>query len=62
MAWAIITVYTSNCAQMDPQQVPNASTFYSRWKKCYIEKTVVVGHHHPLGSLKVNKTGGNLEG
>jgi len=41
MAWAIITIiYTSKCAKMDPQQLPNRSKFYSRRKKCDIEKTV----------------------
>src|SRR6218665_3079839 len=30
MAWAIITIYTSKCAQMDPQQLPNRSKVYSR--------------------------------
>ena len=39
MAWTIITIYTSKCAQMDPQQLLETSTFYSRWKKCDIEKT-----------------------
>src|SRR6218665_2858824 len=48
MAWAIITIYTCKCAQMDPQQLPKTSKFYSRCKKCDIEKT------HPLGSQKVN--------
>jgi len=27
------------------------SKFYSRCKKCDIEKTVGGGYHHPLGSL-----------
>src|SRR6218665_999206 len=49
MAWAIITDYTSKCAQMDPQQLPKTSKFYSRRKKCDIEKTL----GHPLGSPKV---------
>jgi len=40
MAWAIITIYTSKCAQMDLQQLLKTSTFYSRCKKCDIEKTV----------------------
>jgi len=41
MAWAIITIYTSKCAQVDPQQLPKTSKFYSKCKKCDIEKTVV---------------------
>src|SRR6218665_1291390 len=41
MAWAITTIYTSKCAQMDPQQLPKMSKFYSRCKKCDIEKTLV---------------------
>src|SRR6218665_3082342 len=40
MARAIITNYTYKCAQMDPQQLPNTSKFYSRSKKCDIEKTL----------------------
>src|SRR6218665_4094884 len=53
MAWAIITIYTSKCAQMDPQQLPKTSKFYSRFKKCDIEKTLGGGGYHPaLGSLK----------
>jgi len=40
MAWAIITIYTSKCAQMDPQQLLKTSKVYSRCKKCDIEKTV----------------------
>jgi len=39
MAWAILTIYTSECANMDPQQLPKTSKFYSRCKKCDIEKT-----------------------
>jgi len=38
MAWAIITIYTSECAKMDPQQLLKTSTFYSRCKKYDIEK------------------------
>src|SRR6218665_540284 len=53
MAWAIITMYTSKCAQMDPQQLLETSKFYSRSKKCDIEKTLGSGYH-PLGSPKVN--------
>jgi len=42
MALDIVTIYTSECAQMDPQylHVTKTSTFYSRCKKCNIEKTV----------------------
>src|SRR6218665_1694028 len=47
MAWTIITIYTSKCAQMDPQQLPKTSKFYSRCKKCYIKKAVGGGYHHP---------------
>ena len=32
MEWAIITIYTSKCAQMDPQQLLKMSKFYSRCK------------------------------
>src|SRR6218665_1875684 len=48
MAWAIITMYTSKCAQMDPQQLPKTSKFYSRCKKCDIEKTLGGGYPPPL--------------
>src|SRR6218665_3855803 len=48
MAWAIITIYISKCAQMNPQQPPITSKFYSRCKKCDIEKTLGGGYHHPL--------------
>jgi len=27
MAWAIITIYTSKCAKMDPQQLPKCKKF-----------------------------------
>jgi len=40
MAWAIITIYTSKCAKMDPQQLPKTSKLYSRSEKCDIEKTL----------------------
>src|SRR6218665_3033839 len=43
MAWAIITIYTSICAQMDPQQLPKTSKLYSRCKKCDIENTLEDG-------------------
>src|SRR6218665_3028862 len=40
MVWAIIKIYTAKCAQMDPQQLPKRSKFYSKCKKCDIEKTL----------------------
>jgi len=40
---------------MDPQQLPKTSKFYSRCKKCDIEKTLG-GGYHPFGSLKVKLT------
>jgi len=40
MAWAIIKIYTSTCAQLDPQELLKTSTFYARCKKCDIKKTV----------------------
>jgi len=40
MAWGIITIYTSKCAQMDSQQLLKTSNFYSTCKKCDIEKTI----------------------
>src|SRR6218665_1421092 len=54
MAWAIITIYISKCAQMNPQQLPKTSKFYSKCKKCDIEKTLG-GGYHPLGSPKVKR-------
>jgi len=55
MAWAIRTIYTSKCVQMDPQQLPKTSKYYSICNKCDMQKAVGGGyHHHPLGSLKVN--------
>src|SRR6218665_2330744 len=42
MAWPIITIYISKCAQMDPQQLPKTSKVYSKSKKCDIEKTLGV--------------------
>src|SRR6218665_398438 len=39
MAWAIITTYTSKCAQMDPQQLLKTSKFYSIYKKCDVKQT-----------------------
>jgi len=55
MAWAIITIHISKCAQMDPQQLPKTSKFYHKSKKCDIEKTLE-GGYHPLGSPKVSIT------
>jgi len=40
MAWAIVTIYTSKCAQMDSKQLPKTSKFYSKCKKCDTEKTL----------------------
>jgi len=48
MAWAIITIYISKCAQMNPQQLPKTSKFYFRCKKCDIEKTLGGGYHPSL--------------
>ena len=53
MAWAIITICTCKCSEMDPHQLPKMSTFYSRCKKCDIEKTF--GGTTPLGNPKVNR-------
>ena len=38
-----MTIYTSKYAEMDPQQLLNRSKFYSKCKKCDIEKTVGEG-------------------
>ena len=51
MAWAIIAIYISKCAQMDLQQLLKTSKFYFRSKKCDIKKTLPT----PLGSSKVNE-------
>ena len=56
MAWAIITIYISKCAQMNSQQLPKMSEFYSKCKKCDIEKTLGGGYHPPLGCPKVKVT------
>ena len=53
MAWAIITIYISKCAQMNPQQLPKTSQFYSRCKKCDIENFLGWVGTTPLGSPKV---------
>src|SRR6218665_841694 len=54
MAWAIITIYTSKCAQMYPQQLPKTSKLYSRCKKCDIEKTLWDGYHPPLVTRRLH--------
>src|SRR6218665_206018 len=53
MAWAIITIYISKCAQMNPQQLHKTSKFYSRCKKCDIEKTLGGGYHDPLVARRI---------
>jgi len=53
MEWAIITIYTSKCVQMDPQQLPKTSKLCSICNKCDMQKTAG-GGYHPLGSLKVH--------
>jgi len=54
MAWAIRTIYSSKCVQMDPQQLPETSTFYFICNKCDMQKTAW-GGYHPPGSLRVKK-------
>ena len=54
MVWAIIKMYISKCAKMNPQQLPKTSIFYSKCKKCDIEKTLGWVGTTPLGSPKVN--------
>ena len=54
MALAIITIYTSQCAQMNPQQLPKTSKFYSKCKKCDIEKTLGGEYHLPLVARRLN--------
>src|SRR6218665_3205067 len=51
MAWAIITIYTSKCAQ----QVLNTSKFYFRCKKCEIEKTLGGWVPPPLVARRLNE-------
>jgi len=54
MVWAIITIYTSECAQMERRQLLKTSKFYSRCKKCDIKKTLGGGDYHfPLGSRRL---------
>src|SRR6218665_939363 len=55
MVWAIIKIYTSKCAQMDPQQLLKTSKLYSKSKKCDIEKTLGGLGTTPLGSPKVKR-------
>jgi len=50
MAWAIITMYISKCAQMDLQQLLKTWKFHSGCKKCDVRKTWG-GGYHPSGSL-----------
>src|SRR6218665_1803035 len=38
MAWAIRTIYTSKCVQMDAHQLPKTSKFYSICNKCDMHK------------------------
>ena len=40
MAWAIITIYTSEYAQMNPQQLPKTSEFYYKCKKSVTSKNL----------------------
>src|SRR6218665_1693696 len=47
-------MYTSKCAQMDPQQLPKTSKFYSKSKKCDTEQTLGGWVPSPLGSSKAN--------
>jgi len=54
MAWVIITIYTSRCAKMDPQQLPKRSKCYSRCKKCDIEKTLGGVGTTPLVARRLN--------
>ena len=55
LSWNL-TIYTSKCAQMDPQQLPKTSKLYSRGKKCDL-KTTLGGWVPPLaiGSSKVKR-------
>src|SRR6218665_2313378 len=55
MARAIITIYISKCAQMNPQQLPKTSKFYSKCKKCDIEKTL--GGTTPLVARRLKVIG-----
>jgi len=55
MARTIITICTSECAQMDLQQPVKTSKFYSRCKMCDIKKTLGVGTT-PLVARRLTKT------
>jgi len=52
MTWAIITIYISKCAQMNPQQLPKTSKFFPRRKKCEIKETLEEVGTTPLGRPK----------
>src|SRR6218665_2640403 len=39
MTWAIRTIYTSKCVQMDPQQLIKTSKLYSICNKCDMQNT-----------------------
>src|SRR6218665_3800298 len=52
MVWSIIKIYTSKCAQMDPQRLLKTSKFHSKSKKFDIEKPLGGAYHLPLGSPK----------
>src|SRR6218665_2549815 len=54
MVWAIITIYISKCAQMEPQQLLKTSNFYSRCKRCDIEKTLGGWVPSPLVARRLN--------
>src|SRR6218665_235590 len=55
MAWAIITIYISKCAQINPQQLPKTSKFYSKCKKCDIEATLGGWVPPPLEARRLSK-------
>jgi len=54
MVWAIIKIYTSKYAQMDPQRLAKTPKFYFRIKKCDIEK-ILGGTTTPLEARRLNK-------
>src|SRR6218665_1846324 len=54
MAWAIKTIYTSKWVQMDPQQLPKLSKFYSICNTYVMQKNVKGMDTNPtLSSLRV---------
>src|SRR6218665_582398 len=53
MTWAIIRIYTSKCAQMNPQQLPKTSQFYSRCHTRDHRKNLRGWVPPPFGSPKV---------